>query len=348
MIVRQSIWECAASVCIGLCLAAPTWGQVADVENTQHAKADDESAHPVTPVVHVEVRGKGPIPVVLIPDVGYDWTVFDTFMDRNSERYTMYAVTLAGMAGTEPPPMIENSDFDDLQLLRNAVDSIVLVIEQRKLNTPVVIGHGIGGHIAVWLATRRPGMARCAISLDGMPYIILGDQNIKLTDEERRNFIRNRIIADVQKYTPETWAEYWKKTVYKYVTEGDRAVELAKIFLTTSRGVAVEMGLEMYFSDLRPDLQTTKVPILFAAVAPPGTFFGVIARSWNSVLDQQPINTTLVAFEECRHFVMDDDPWQLDSVVRNFILGNELKDSKVSQGITAPINPELADGKELP
>src|SRR5688500_2392184 len=49
---------------------------------------------PFSPVPHVEVRGKGPIQMVLIPGLLSDWTVFESFMERNGERYTMYAVTL--------------------------------------------------------------------------------------------------------------------------------------------------------------------------------------------------------------------------------------------------------------
>ena len=60
-----------------------------------------------TPLGHVEQRGAGPTPVVLISGLACDWTVWEDFMDRNTERFTMYAVTLPGMAGTDAPPKPE-------------------------------------------------------------------------------------------------------------------------------------------------------------------------------------------------------------------------------------------------
>src|SRR5262245_47521140 len=72
-------------------------------------KVDQPAAAPstgaVTPLGHVEVRGTGPVPVVLIPNLVMDWTIFESFMQRNSEKFTMYAVTLPGFAGSAPPPM---------------------------------------------------------------------------------------------------------------------------------------------------------------------------------------------------------------------------------------------------
>src|SRR5262249_3432161 len=56
---------------------------------------------------HVEKLGRGPIPMILLADVGEDWTLYKSFMERNAGRYTMYAVTLPGSGGTPPPPKPE-------------------------------------------------------------------------------------------------------------------------------------------------------------------------------------------------------------------------------------------------
>ncbi|HWQ33597.1 MAG TPA: hypothetical protein VNQ79_12150 [Blastocatellia bacterium] len=70
-----------------------------------HALITDPTAKPVsrsnTPLGelgHVEKRGRGPVPMILISDVRTDWTIWQSFMERNAERYTMYAVTLPGAA----------------------------------------------------------------------------------------------------------------------------------------------------------------------------------------------------------------------------------------------------------
>ena len=55
-------------------------------------------------LAHVETRGEGDTHLLLVPGLLCDWTVWESFMERNAERYTMHAVTLPGFGGTEPPP----------------------------------------------------------------------------------------------------------------------------------------------------------------------------------------------------------------------------------------------------
>ena len=59
-------------------------------------------------LAHVEVRGTGDTALVLIPGLVCGWEVWESFMDRNGDRYTMYAVTLPGMNGSEPLPLPES------------------------------------------------------------------------------------------------------------------------------------------------------------------------------------------------------------------------------------------------
>jgi hypothetical protein len=56
-----------------------------------NAKRVDKTT-PLGQLGQVEKRGRGPVPVILIADVRTDWTIYQSFIDRNAERYTMYAV----------------------------------------------------------------------------------------------------------------------------------------------------------------------------------------------------------------------------------------------------------------
>src|SRR5262245_60595350 len=64
-------------------------------------------------IAEVERRGSGPVPLVLIAGAPYGWRAWEGFMARNAERYTMFAVTPAGYAGTAPPalPAGERADL---------------------------------------------------------------------------------------------------------------------------------------------------------------------------------------------------------------------------------------------
>src|SRR5262249_21337993 len=136
----------------GMCaVAASVFGQ-----STSHpAPQSQPAAGPVafTPIAHVEKRGSGPINMVLIPGMSCDWTVFDKFMDRNSVRYTMWAVTLPGFGGTPAPPTPAENQVG--AWLDNADAAVWKVIQDQKIAKPVIVGHSLGGFLALRLGTEH-------------------------------------------------------------------------------------------------------------------------------------------------------------------------------------------------
>src|SRR5687768_1241532 len=50
----------------------------------------------------IKNKGTGGIPMILIPDLAADWTVFDSYMEWNRSHFTFFAVTLPGFGGTAP------------------------------------------------------------------------------------------------------------------------------------------------------------------------------------------------------------------------------------------------------
>src|SRR5262245_46589027 len=63
-------------------------------------------------IAHVERRGKGSVPMVLIAGAPFGARAWEGFMKRNEARYTMLAVTPAGYEGTPPPAMPEKERDD--------------------------------------------------------------------------------------------------------------------------------------------------------------------------------------------------------------------------------------------
>lgn len=78
----------------------------------------------------VEKRGRGPVPLILIADLRTDWTVFQSFMERNAERYTLYAVTLPGYGGTPAPPRPATLDLTTTPWWDGAKQGVLGLIER--------------------------------------------------------------------------------------------------------------------------------------------------------------------------------------------------------------------------
>jgi len=108
----------------------------------------------------VQKSGKGTKTIVLIPGFSCAGDVWKETVENLGSRYTCYALTMPGFAGNAP----ENQpDFKDW------VKSIASFIKQEKLARPMIIGHSIGGIMALWLAADYPELVSSVIVVDALP-----------------------------------------------------------------------------------------------------------------------------------------------------------------------------------
>ena len=130
-------------------------GTSMDVNNFVHP--DGTKTGPLGRLGYVQKRGHGPVPMVLVPCAAFGWSVFDEFMNRNADRYTMYAVTPPGYDGTPPPPLPTNTDFTKRDWSDALCASIVKLIAKEQLDRPVLLGHHMmGDYYALRVALEHP------------------------------------------------------------------------------------------------------------------------------------------------------------------------------------------------
>jgi len=280
-----------------------------------------------TPLAHVETRGTGSVHIILIPGVGFDWKVFESFMDRNKDLYTMHAVTLPGFGGSEPPAVPEGSTWEDDAWLANAEKAIVALVDDKKLDKPLVAGHSLGGHIAIRLAVHHPEKFRGALSIDGYPALAMDDPDKPaISHEDRLQIIKDYIEPQFGKTD---LGEMQAKLMPSMVTDGARASEFAKIADSVPTPTLVRYTLEGAASDTTSELKQLKIPLVILSAIPddavvpdPEVFVGM--RNRNIGLVKGAANTTLVFFENTRHFITEDAPKELDAAFAAFIAGKEV------------------------
>lgn len=176
-----------------------------------HAKA-------TVPLGHVEVRGSGPIPMVLISGPTLDWRYWEGFMDRNGDRYTMYAVTLPGMSGSEAMPMPapwtpkDRAARQDPPMgtpwLDNAVEAVADMMIERCPGPAVVMGHAMGGTLALRLGIEHPRLVSAVVSLEGpVAYPV----SREVTKKERTEQALTDFAVNLGVITPEEWPAQMRK-----------------------------------------------------------------------------------------------------------------------------------------
>lgn len=113
------------------------------------------------PSFHVTVEGSGK-PVVLIPGLASSGDVWQSTVHDLRGHYECHVLTLAGFAGQ---PALANPSLDRMRR------DIASYIRERKLAQPIVIGHSLGGFLALWIAAEEPGLLSKAVAVDSLPYL---------------------------------------------------------------------------------------------------------------------------------------------------------------------------------
>src|SRR5215472_14298656 len=109
----------------------------------------------------VKVTGAGR-PVILIPGLESSGEVWNGVAAHLSTRYQVHVLTLAGFAGEPAVPGLR---------LAGVKDGIISYVRENRLSRPVIIGHSLGGFLALWIAASDPELPSRAIAVDGVPFL---------------------------------------------------------------------------------------------------------------------------------------------------------------------------------
>ena len=109
----------------------------------------------------VKVKGYGQ-PIVFLPGFTCPGEVWDTTVSHLKSEYQTHQFTYAGFGGV---PEIELPWYETL------VDNISTYIEENNLQDAVIIGHSMGGMLAIDLAARLPKRIKKMVLVDALPNI---------------------------------------------------------------------------------------------------------------------------------------------------------------------------------
>jgi pimeloyl-ACP methyl ester carboxylesterase len=114
----------------------------------------------VAPDVRLEVLDWGGTgrAIVLLAGLGNTAHVFDDFATKLTGQYHVYGVTRRGFGASSVPA----SGYDSDRL----GDDVVAVLDELKLDRPVLVGHSIAGTELSSIATRRPERVAGVVYLD--------------------------------------------------------------------------------------------------------------------------------------------------------------------------------------
>jgi len=274
----------------------------------------------------VEVFGHGR-PMILIPGYSSSGDTWKSTVAHFQNQYTCYVLTLAGFAGV---PSITSP------LLSTVRDDLAAYIRQNHLEKPVIVGHSLGGTLALELAARSPEIIGPLVTVDSLPFMAGPTFRVKNLEEAKPGIAA--MHAYLSALTPEQHAENARSAArFKYMVTNPSHLELLKQWaLATDPKTAADAMRELFSRDLRAELLHISSPTLVL-----GTWIGlqeqikqyvqnVRREDFVDTFQEQYANLPHLHFvmsDTARHFIMFDDPrWffqQLDTFLANPMAATE-------------------------
>lgn len=267
--------------------------------------------------IAIDRYGKGD-PIVLLPGLTTGtWEWYDTIRHLEAH-HTVYAISLPGFNGRAPvnPPLFDrfSSDFWSF-------------INTQHVTRPVIIGHSLGGTLAILLGEQHPERLRGIIALDGMP-IFPGMERV--TAEQRAGGAQ-QAATQIAAETHDQLLQYEKMYMHGPggVIDPALADQLADLEARSDPGATAEWLREDLGSDLRPDLAKITVPLLEIAPFNQPDLANSLnpytadqkAQYYQSLLAGAP-KLQVVSLAPARHFAMFDQPQQFFAIVDAFLAQN--------------------------
>jgi pimeloyl-ACP methyl ester carboxylesterase len=271
--------------------------------NHAHAAASDRIA--------VTVTGQGP-DVILIPGLASPGAVWDATVKQLSGRYRLHVVQVAGFAGA---PVAGNAEGAVLDPLVEAVDGY---IKSAKLNSPVVIGHSMGGLTGLVLARRHPEDVSRLMIVDSLPFyaVLFSPAATVESVKPQASAMRDGMAA----MSAETFAAQQAMTMPRLVKSPDGLKTALDWSKASSQSVVARAMYDVLTTDMRGEL---------AAVTTPTTLlypYDPVMGAPRAVIDQTYAGAyatlhgvKLERIDGSFHFIMLDQPAAFAEAVERFL-----------------------------
>ncbi|PWB25873.1 alpha/beta fold hydrolase [Flavobacterium sp. HTF] len=194
--------------------------------------------------------GKGKQAIVFIPGFASSGEVWNDTKANFEKNFTCYTLTMAGFAGVKPQT---DASF------KNWEDAIASYIKDNKIEKPILIGHSMGGGLALAIAADYPDLAERIVVVDAVPCLAaLMDASFK----SKENNDCSPIVSQMSALTDEQFAENQKKYVDRLTTDASKYDLLLSWSAKSDRKTFAEVYCDFANTDLREKISAIKCPSL--------------------------------------------------------------------------------------
>lgn len=249
--------------------------------------------------------GSGDAAVVFIPGLASPSSVFDAAAAKIQKGNRLIFVQVNGFAGSPA----SNAPLDNL--LSGAVDELAGWMEKHHLAKAAVVGHSMGGLMALMLAKKHPSTAGRLLIVDALPFygMLMGstatpDTIRPIVEQMRAGLVNGTSPPQVPPHMSNSDAG--KATILGWLKSSDPKVVGEAL---------VEDATTDFRADL-PALAGVPVTVLYAAATP--QFKPMADALYREAYKSLP-GVKLVAVDNSEHFIMLDQPDRFADKVEAFL-----------------------------
>ncbi|MGF1461989.1 MAG: alpha/beta fold hydrolase [Maricaulaceae bacterium] len=308
----QSSWVWVRRIAIGI--GAEVIVSLMGAAFTPNAWAAEDIEPAAARLERVADAPEGAATLVFIPGLGSSPETWRSTIDPFSDRYGVGLVSIAGFAGQPATPTRPLTDA--------AAQAVAKALETQDLEDVVLVGHSLGGQIAILAALAAPDLVSGVVTADTLPFLAQMF-NPAATPETARgqgqamatalsNQPREAFLSQLRAgYGVQSFDVRFHDVLAQWAADSDQS------------SFAAAMG-ETLARDLRPDLAKLAAPLLAMPAWGQGAPFtadqieGFFARQYAAAPDIQ-----VKVIENSRHFIMVDQAEAIGDAIARFLNGLE-------------------------
>jgi pimeloyl-ACP methyl ester carboxylesterase len=262
----------------------------------------------------IDITGKGD-PIILIPGLTCPGEVWDETIKNLQAQYECHTLSLVGFSNRKPFDL--NNGY--LPVMQNKISEYIKNELDKK---PIIMGHSLGGFLALSVATVKPDLVESIILVDSYPFLslVFNPEASESNSINQANQMKNYTISSADS----VYRNQQKLSLKTMITDSLKIEKALKWSIDSDRRIVAQAMYEMMTTDLRDELSYVKNPILVLGSWYGYKDYGATKEGVTENLQNQFINAencTIKVAEKAKHFIMWDNPDWFIKEVKTFLDG---------------------------
>jgi len=250
----------------------------------------------------VKKTGTGKQALIFIPGFASSGEVWKDTTAKFEKNFTCYTLTMSGFAGTKPQ---SDASFKDWE------NGIAAYIKNNKIEKPVIIGHSMGGGLALAIAADYPELPGKIVVVDALPCLAaLSNPNFISKENNDCSAMINTLTA----MPDEQFRTMQSQTIPSLLADTSLQETVIGWSMKSDRKTFAKMYCDFSNTDLREKIKSIQCPSLILLES----YF----INFKPAIEGQYKNLKNVDFQYASkglHFIMyDDKDWYMNQL-NNFL-----------------------------